>query len=184
MLFIPLIDDLDGEQLCGGIWSREQLLEMDSRFTAAVEAAFQAGLESRTSAAATYDVKKMNGKRRADEIAIELAWRWLRENMASAIDISFVEVVEFVNARCPGVPASQVRAGFEKRFARDGSWKEAPVGVKENTEGEQDAGRRLARERTEKFELEVEAGRRRDERARERLEREVEAGRRAVAKFG
>jgi len=181
MLFTPpFFFDLN-DDLCNGLWTYEQLIEMDQKFVAAVEQTFASGAESRTAARATY---AMNGKRRADEIAIELAWRWLRENMDAAIDVSFIEVVEFVNTRCPGVPASQVRAGFEKRFARDGSWKEAPVGVKENTEGEQDAGRRLARERTEKFELEVEAGRRRDERARERLEREVEAGRRAVAKFG
>src|SRR5262249_11269926 len=43
MLFVPFIDDLDGE-LCNGIWSRTQLAEMDAAFVAACEAAFQAGL--------------------------------------------------------------------------------------------------------------------------------------------
>src|SRR5262249_1981470 len=43
MLFIPPIGDLDAQS---GLWSREQLLEMDSRFVAALEAAFAKGLES------------------------------------------------------------------------------------------------------------------------------------------
>jgi hypothetical protein len=35
-----------------GAWTREQLLDMDSRFAAALERAFELGLESRASAAA------------------------------------------------------------------------------------------------------------------------------------
>jgi len=40
-----------GDELQGG-WPREQLLEMDARFAAALERAFARGLESRESAAA------------------------------------------------------------------------------------------------------------------------------------
>ena len=106
ILFDPL-DEVEGN------WSREQLETMNDRFVAAMEAAFDAGLESRASASATV---KMNGKQRADEIVIELAWRWLRENMEANVDISFVEVVAFVQARCSGVTPARVRAGFEWRF--------------------------------------------------------------------
>jgi len=79
---ISLDDELYGD----GTWSRDQLEAMDAAYTTAVERAFELGLESRTAAAATYAV---NGKQRADEIAIELAWRWLRENMDAGVDISF-----------------------------------------------------------------------------------------------
>jgi len=40
-----------GDELQGG-WPRDQLLEMDNRFVAALEQAFRLGLESRESAAA------------------------------------------------------------------------------------------------------------------------------------
>ena len=58
----------------------------------------------------------MNGKQRADEIAIELAWRWLRENMEANVDISFSEVVAFVNARCPGVDRARIGAEIKRRL--------------------------------------------------------------------
>jgi len=116
MLYVPLIPDLD-EGLCNGLWSRSQLEEMDSRFKAAVELAFANGGESRAAASATV---KMNGKPRADEIAIELAWRWLQGKMDASVDVSFVEVVAFMNARCPGVTSTRVREGFEERFRRYG----------------------------------------------------------------
>src|SRR5215475_15410254 len=112
MLFVPLIPDLD-EKLCNGIWTRDQLLEMDSRFKAAVELAFARGSESRGATAATYT---MNGKQRADEIAIELAWRWLRENMDADVDVAFVEVVAFVNARCPGIDRARIGVEIKRRF--------------------------------------------------------------------
>src|SRR5262245_40886762 len=112
MLFVPS-HPLDEELYGDGTWLREELEVMDAAFVARVEAAFQAGLESRSAAAASV---KMNGKQRADEIAIELAWRWLRENMDANVDVSFVEVVAFVQARCSGVTPARVRAGFERRF--------------------------------------------------------------------
>jgi len=106
ILFDPL-DEVEGN------WSREQLEIMNDRFVAAMEAAFDAGLESRASASATV---KMNGKQRADEIAIELAWRWLRENMDAGVDVAFVEVVAFVNARCPGVDRARIGVEIKRRF--------------------------------------------------------------------
>jgi len=88
---------------------RRELEAMDQKFTAAMERAFELGLESRASASA---IVKMNGKLRADEIAIELAWRWLRENMEAGIDVTFLEVV----ARCPGVDPHKVHAGIKRRL--------------------------------------------------------------------
>jgi len=182
MLFVPLIPDLD-EGLCNGLWSRDQLVEMDSRFTAAVEAAFSQGLESRAAASATVRIGR-NGKEA--EAAIEAAWIWLWEKEG---DLAFSEIVAFVNARCPNVTASRVQAEFKKRFARDSSWREAPMvtgeRVKEQLEEELDAGRRtLARGQTSEFGEEVEAGWCRDDRVRARLELEQAAGRRTSAKFG
>jgi hypothetical protein len=78
MLYVPPILDLDGQ--CGD-WTRDELEEMDHRFVAAVERAFELGLESRAAAAATCAV---NGKQRADEIAIELAWRWFADANAGS----------------------------------------------------------------------------------------------------
>jgi len=106
ILFDPL-DEVEGN------WSREQLETMNDRFVAAMEAAFDVGLESRASASATV---KMNGKQRADEIAIELAWRWLRENMDADVDVAFVEVVAFVNARCPGIDRARIGVEIKRRF--------------------------------------------------------------------
>src|SRR5262249_61652958 len=108
----PLFSEFDGQY---GDWPRERLIEINDAFVSVVERAFELGLESRAAASASV---KMNGKLRADEIAIELAWRWLRENMDAGIDISFVEVVAFVQARCSGVTPARVRAGFEWRFRR------------------------------------------------------------------
>ena len=67
ILFDPL-DEVEGN------WSREQLEAMDAAFIARVEASFAAGLESRSAAAATVQVKSsLNGSRqRAEEAAI--AW--------------------------------------------------------------------------------------------------------------
>ena len=56
-----------------GLWSRDQLEAMNDRFVAAVERAFELGLESRAAAAATVRVNSLlNGsQRRAEEAAIE-----------------------------------------------------------------------------------------------------------------
>jgi hypothetical protein len=50
------------EERCGG-WSREQLLDMDSRFAAALERAFELGLERRASAAAQVKLPASRGPR-------------------------------------------------------------------------------------------------------------------------
>jgi hypothetical protein len=100
--------DLDEELLSGdGLWSREQLEEMNCRFVAAMELAFAKGLESRAAAAATYAV---NGKQRADEITVELAWRWF---VAANFDVPAAVIL----ARCPGVAPERVREGIKRRFA-------------------------------------------------------------------
>jgi len=110
MLFVPLsfADPID--EVCG-VWSRDQLEEMDRRFVAAMELAFAKGLESRAAAAATYAV---NGKQHTEAV-IEAAWRYLRTNMDAGIDVSFAEV----QARCPGVFPERVRASFKRRLT---SW--------------------------------------------------------------
>ena len=99
-IFLEKIDDLHGD------WSCEQLRKMNEDFVSAVESAFELGLESRAAAAATYT---MNGKQRADELAIELAWRWFRDAKFGA---TAVEVL----ARCPGVFPARVREGIRKRL--------------------------------------------------------------------
>jgi hypothetical protein len=85
---------------------------MDEHFTSAVEAAFEAGLESRSAARATVQV----GRSSAVDVerAIEAAWAWFQ---SMDQDVAFSAVVAFVRARCPGVDPMCVRAGFEKRFA-------------------------------------------------------------------
>src|SRR5262249_5885969 len=56
----------DEELLCGdGVWPRDRLLTMDASYTAAVERAFELGLESRAAAAATVSFR--NGKAAALE---------------------------------------------------------------------------------------------------------------------
>jgi hypothetical protein len=95
--------------VCGD-YTREQLIEMNDRFVAAVEAAFAAGLESPSAARATV---KVNGKQRlTEEGTIELAWRWFAEAKFQATALE-------VMARCPGVAPECVREGIKRRFA---SW--------------------------------------------------------------
>jgi hypothetical protein len=106
MLYVPPILDLDGQ--CGD-WTRDELGEMDHRFVAAVERAFELGLESRAAASATYAV---NSKQRADEIAVELAWRFFR-------DAKFDVPAAAILVRCPGVAPERVREGIRRRFV---SW--------------------------------------------------------------
>jgi hypothetical protein len=49
------------------------------------------------------------------ERAIEAAWQFCGNE---DFDVPFSTAVELAQARCPQVTALQVRAGFEKRFAR------------------------------------------------------------------
>jgi hypothetical protein len=95
-----------------GDWTREELMEMDSRFCEAMNQALERGLESRVAATATVRV----GKRRVtEEEAIETVWRWFCRNR-NVEDIAFADVVARVRALLPNVTAVRVRAGFEKRF--------------------------------------------------------------------
>jgi hypothetical protein len=96
-----------GEELLygDGLWTRDQLGEMDRRFVAALELAFAKWLESRAAAAATYAV---NGKQHT-EVVIEAAWRWFRD---AKFEATAVEVV----ARCPGVAPARIRAEFKRRL--------------------------------------------------------------------
>jgi len=59
-------------------WTREQLVEMDARFTAALERAFELGLERRSSAAAQVALPASLGPRRATPLTREIQeglWR-------------------------------------------------------------------------------------------------------------
>jgi hypothetical protein len=120
MLMRPLTS-LDEELYSGcGLWARSELEEMNDRFVAALEAAFQAGLESRTAAAATVRVgPRRNGSRLlAQQAAIGAAWNWFRE---AKFEATAVEVVARVRASCASVTAEQVRAEFKKRlYGSDG----------------------------------------------------------------
>src|SRR5262245_2215406 len=104
-----------------GQWTRQELEVMDACFTGRVEAAFRAGLESRSAATASVRVGK---PRVTEERVIEAAWTWLWEKNG---DLAFSEIVTFVRARCPNVTASRVQAEFKKLFVRDGFWKETPM---------------------------------------------------------
>ena len=102
-----------GDELQGD-WSREQLEEMDRRFVAAVETAFQLGLESRAAAAATYSRNVVNGKQHTEAV-IEAAWRYLLTNMGEGKDVTSAAIV----ARCPGIAPACVCEGIRRRFV---SW--------------------------------------------------------------
>jgi hypothetical protein len=103
---------LDEELLCGeGLWSRDRLLAMDASYTAAVERAFELGLESRAAAAATVSFR--NGKAAAVESAIGAAWNSLRDRKG---EMSASEVLAFVRELVPGVPPERVRAEFKRRL--------------------------------------------------------------------
>jgi len=112
MLFVPPILDLDGEY---GLWSREQLQEMDARFVAAVEASFQAELESRAAAAATVRIGRNGSRRLAEEAAIQAGWNWF---VGVNFEATAVEVLARVRAQCPNIESARIRAAFEWRFKR------------------------------------------------------------------
>jgi hypothetical protein len=89
---------------------------MDSAFVERVEAAFEAGLESRAAAKATVQVGRPGV---VDvERAIEAAWQWFK---SMDQDVTFSAVVAHARVRCPGIDPMCVRAGFEKRFKNGGA---------------------------------------------------------------
>jgi len=112
ILFDPL-DEVEGN------WSREQLERMNDAFVSVVERAFELGLESRLAAAATVQVKSsLNGsRRRAEEAAIEAAWKFLCSEQG---DLAFSEILLFVRERVPGVDEVRVREGFLQRLRERG----------------------------------------------------------------
>jgi hypothetical protein len=66
------------EDLGEGTWTREQLVEMDLKFTAVLEAAFAAGLENRASAAGQVKLPATLGPRFAMPLTREVReglWR-------------------------------------------------------------------------------------------------------------
>src|SRR5215471_2979049 len=101
----------DDEQYRDGTWSREQLLEMNDRFTAAVEMAFAKGRDSRSAASATVRIGR-NGDARRVAAAIEAGWQELCRLRG---DISFSEIVQFVRERCL-IDPEVIRVGFAQRF--------------------------------------------------------------------
>jgi len=113
--FAALLDDPGDDPPCGG-WTRIQIEKMDAAFVERVEAAFEAGFESREAAKATVQV----GRPGAVDVerAIEAAWQFCsREDF----DVPFATAVELVRAHCAGVTAAQVRIGFERRFKNGGA---------------------------------------------------------------
>jgi hypothetical protein len=101
-----------GDEL-SGTWSRNQLLEMNSRFCEALNQAFQAGRESPVSARATVVVRGRK-QRATEETILAAAWEWFVRRNEGVEDIAFVDVV----ARCPGVDPMRIRASFDRRFGR------------------------------------------------------------------
>jgi hypothetical protein len=95
-----------------GEWSRDQLETMDLSFRAAMERAFECGLESRAAARATVRVGR---PRVTEDEAIEAVWIWFCRH-TDVEDIAFADVVARVRILLPNVTAVRVRAGFEKRF--------------------------------------------------------------------
>src|SRR5262245_36098092 len=114
-----LNSSLDEELLSGdGLWPRDRLEQMDASFVAAVERAFELGLESRAAAAATVSFR--NGTAAAIEGAIEAAWDLLCSRKG---EMAASEVVAFVRERCPGVDVPRIRFGIEQCFRQRGaSW--------------------------------------------------------------
>src|SRR5262245_42907405 len=116
MHFVPSISDLDSQ--CGD-YTRDRLEQMNQVFTAAVERAFELGLESRAAAGATIRLKSsLNGSRLlAEEAAIGAAWDLLCRKKG---DMTALEVVNFVRERVPNVDQARVRFGLEQRFRQRG----------------------------------------------------------------
>src|SRR5262249_41904340 len=126
--------DLDEELPSGdGLWSREELEEMNRRFVAAVERAFELKLESRVAAAATYSGNATNGKQYTEAL-IEAAWRYLLTNMGEGKDVTSAAIV----ARCPGIAPACVREGIKRRLT---SWIEVTLGSVPNVSRSRPTGR-------------------------------------------
>jgi hypothetical protein len=101
----------DEELLCGGVWSRQQLLEMNAAFTGAVERAFACKAESRASAAASVRVRHVT-EEWAVERAISAAWAFFQREER---DVPFATVLAFARIRYSRITAETLRDGFERR---------------------------------------------------------------------
>src|SRR5215467_14393042 len=89
------LSDLDELEKQCGLWSRQELVQMDQKFTVAVENAIRSGRESAAAASATVRIGR-NGDARRVEAAIELGWQELCRQRG---EISFSEIVHFVRKR-------------------------------------------------------------------------------------
>ena len=116
MLFVPPFSLDSVDEICGD-WTRDRLEEMNKNFVAAVERAFELGLESRAAAAAT--VVFRNGKAAAIEGAIGAAWDLLCSRKG---EMAAAEVLAFVRELCSNVDPARVRAGLAERVRRGVKW--------------------------------------------------------------
>jgi hypothetical protein len=99
-----------------------QIETMNSAFVERVEAAFEAGLESRTAARATVVVgKRLQTKQEAVEAAIEEGWLFFCRNRDERDELPFSEVVAFIQSHNAGATVELIRSGFEKRFKNGGA---------------------------------------------------------------
>jgi len=85
---------------------------MDAAFVAAVERAFELGLESRTAAAATVTFRN-DSRRLAEDAAIGAVWNWF---VGVKFEATAVEVLARVRACYSSVTAEQVRVEFRRRL--------------------------------------------------------------------
>jgi len=104
---------LDEEILPGnGVWARDELERMNVAFVERVEAAFQAGLESRAAAAATVRIGRA-GTAVVTERAIKAAWDLFCSRKG---EMAAAEVLKFIRNRCPNIDPAYVKASFAERL--------------------------------------------------------------------
>jgi hypothetical protein len=108
---MPLIaPDLVDERYGDGLWSCQELEEMDARFTLAVSRALSSGHESSIAASATVRLRR----HLAEEEAIRAGWDWLHRNMIEGKDVTSAAVIAFVRGLSP-VDVEFIREGIRKR---------------------------------------------------------------------
>jgi len=143
MLFGPLFPDLDSE-LCNGTWTREQLIEMNDRFVAAVSNAIRSGRESAAAVSATVRINSsLNGSRRRTKEAavieaIEVGWTELCRRKG---DMAFLEVAQVVREQCL-VDLEVIRRGLAHRLRerREELWADNVKGEKPRNQSDRARG--------------------------------------------
>ena len=80
-------DPYDPNDELDGIWTRERLLEMDAHFVAALEKAFELGLESRASASGQVKLPASTGPRWVTPLPREIAEGLWRSSAANALAV-------------------------------------------------------------------------------------------------